>query len=290
MSTLSMTGFGRGSEDGAGCRVQAEVSSVNRRQFDCRVALPFDDPELAERCRSQMRGKMSRGSVQISVSLERRDDADPAAVDEERVRACAARLRATARAAGIGRDLSLSDLIGALNAVQTAEPDAGKLGPLVESAVAKALGSHDEMRRREGALLRKDLESRLDAMERIRLAVAARAPELPVERKAALAARVAELGAPVSPDDPTLAREIAFFAEHCDIAEELTRLAAHFRHARELFDAAEPCGRKLDFLAQEMNREANTIASKAQDAAVAASVIELKALIETFREQIQNLE
>lgn len=285
-----MTGFGRGAECNAECRVQAEVSSVNRKQFDCRVALPFDDAALAERCRAKLRETMSRGSAQISVVIERLDSADPAAVDADRVRACADRLRAIARAAGVGEDISLSDILKSQDFLQPAAPDAGKLGALVESAVGKALESHAEMRRREGAILRKDLETRLDAMERIRLAVAARAPELPVARKAALAARVAELGSPVQPDDPTLAREIAFFAEHCDIAEELTRLAAHFEHARALFDAAEPCGRKLDFLAQEMNREANTVASKAQDAAVAASVIELKALIETFREQVQNLE
>lgn len=233
---------------------------------------------------------MSRGGVQISVTFERSAAGGGSADDEARVRACADRLRAVARAAGVREDISLSDLLAALGGAGPAAPDSARFGALAERAVGKALESHSEMRRREGAMLREDLEARLGEMERIRLAVAGRAPALPAERKAALAARVAELGVPLAPDDPALAREIALFAERCDIAEELTRLSAHFAHAKALFDADEPCGRKLDFLAQEMNREANTIASKAQDAAVAASVIELKALIETFREQVQNLE
>ena len=96
--------------------------------------------------------------------------------------------------------------------------------------------------------------------------------------------------APLAPDDPSLAREIALFADKCDVSEELTRLAAHFDHALALFDSPEPSGRKLDFLAQEMHRECNTIGSKANDAEIAAAVIDAKALVETFREQIQNLE
>ena len=106
----------------------------------------------------------------------------------------------------------------------------------------------------------------------------------------ALARRVAQLGAPLAPDDPALAREVALLADRCDVAEELTRLAAHFDHAAALFAAPEPAGRKLDFLAQEMHREANTIGSKANDARIASAVIDLKALVETFREQVQNLE
>ena len=127
-------------------------------------------------------------------------------------------------------------------------------------------------------------------MRALRDRIAERAPLVPAEYRDALARRVAQLGAPLAPDDPALAREVALLADRCDVAEELTRLAAHFDHATALFEAAEPAGRKLDFLAQEMHREANTIGSKASDARIASAVIDLKALVETFREQVQNLE
>ena len=276
MSTLSMTGFGRGSAETGGFRAEAELSSVNRKQFDCAVSLPAGLSGLEEKCRRLVAAGLT-GDV---------------AVDAEFVRNRVATLRAIAAAAGVPAEISLADLArmpDVLSAVSSF-PRPDDAWPAVEAAVSAAVASHRAMREREGAALRRDLEGRVAALRTLRDRIAARAPLVPAAYRDALARRVAELGSPLSPDDPALAREIALFADRCDVSEELTRLAAHLDHALALFEAPEPAGRKLDFLAQEMHRESNTIGSKANDAAISSAVIEAKALVETFREQVQNLE
>ena len=285
-----MTGFGRGSAEIGGFRAEAELSSVNRKQFDCSASLPSGLSELEEKCRRLVAARMTRGHAQLAVRVE--SGSGEVAVDGDFVRNRVASLRAIAAAAGLPAEISLADLArmpDVLSAVSSfPHPEAA--WPAVEAAVSAAAASHRAMREREGAALRRDLEGRLAALRAIRDRIAARAPRVPAAYRDALARRVAELGSPLPPDDPSLAREIALFADRCDISEELTRLAAHFDHALALFDAPEPAGRKLDFLAQEMHRESNTIGSKANDAEISAAVIDAKALVETFREQVQNVE
>ena len=290
MSTLSMTGFGRGSAETGGFRAEAELSSVNRKQFDCAVSLPAGLSGLEEKCRRLVAAGMTRGHAQLAVRVEARTG--DVAVDAEFVRNRVATLRAIAAAAGVPAEISLADLArmpDVLSAVSSF-PRPDDAWPAVEAAVSAAVASHRAMREREGAALRRDLEGRVAALRTLRDRIAARAPLVPAAYRDALARRVAELGSPLSPDDPALAREIALFADRCDVSEELTRLAAHLDHALALFEAPEPAGRKLDFLAQEMHRESNTIGSKANDAAISSAVIEAIALVETFREQVQNLE
>ena len=290
MSTLSMTGFGRGSAEAGGFRAEAELSSVNRKQFDCALSLPAGLSALEDSCRRIVASSLSRGHALLVVRVEAREGA--VAVDESLVRRRMAQLRAVAAAAGVPADLSLSDLarMPDILAAVSQFPDPEAARPAVEAAVSAAVESHRAMREREGRALRADLEARIGKLRAVRDRIASRAPLVPAAARDALARRVAELGSPLAPDDPALAREIALFADKCDVSEELTRLAAHFDHALALFDSPEPSGRKLDFLAQEMHRESNTIGSKANDAAIAAAVIEAKALVETFREQVQNIE
>ena len=291
MSCLSMTGFGRGAASEGGFRAEAELSSVNRKQFDCAVALPAGLAALEEGCRRIVGGGFTRGHAQLTVRVAAEGDA-AAAVDEAAVRARMAQLLALAAAARVPAAISLADLARMPDLLSDAAafPDPEAARPAVEAAVRAASASHRAMREREGAALRGDLRERIGRMRALRDRIAARAPLVPPAYRDALRRRVAELGAPLGPDDPSLAREIALVADRCDVSEELTRLAAHFDHAEALFDAPEPAGRKLDFLAQEMHREANTTGSKANDAEIAAAVIDLKALVETFREQVQNLE
>ncbi len=287
-----MTGFGRGSAAAAGFRAEAELSSVNRKQFDCAVALPPGLAPLEERCRRLVAAALTRGHAQLNVRVAAEDPAAAVAVDEAAVRARLAQVAALARAAGLPNDLSLRDLVRMPDLLAAASPfpDPDAAWPAVSAAVSAAVASHAAMRAREGAALRADLERRVARLRALREDIAARAPLVPAAYRDALVRRVAALGAPLAPDDPSLAREVALMADRCDVAEELTRLAAHFDHVSALLDAPEPAGRKLDFLAQEMHREANTIGSKANDAAIAAAVIDIKALVETFREQVQNLE
>ena len=286
-----MTGFGRATAAEGGFRAEAELSSVNRKQFDCSVSLPAGLAALEERCRRLVHEGFTRGHAQLAVRVAPPDGA-AAGVDETAVLARMAQLRALAAAAGVPAEISLADLarLPDMLSDEAAFPDPEAAWPAVEAAVRAAVASHRAMREREGAALRADLLERIARMRALRGRIAERAPAVPVAYRDALRRRVAELGAPLGPDDPSLAREIALVADRCDIAEELTRLDAHFGHAEALFAAAEPAGRKLDFLAQEMHREANTTGSKANDAQIAAAVIDLKALVETFREQVQNLE
>ena len=286
-----MTGFGRGTAAAGGYRAEAELSSVNRKQFDCAVSLPAGLAALEEGCRRVVREGLTRGHAQLTVRVAAEGDA-AAAVDAAAVRARMAQLRALAAAAGVPAQISLADLarMPDLLSDATAFPDPDAVRPAVEAAVRAAAASHRAMREREGAALRADLLARIGRMRALRDRVAARAPLVPAAYRDALRRRVEELGAPLGPDDPSLAREIALVADRCDVSEELTRLSAHFDHAEALFASDEPAGRKLDFLAQEMHREANTTGSKAGDADIAAAVIELKALVETFREQVQNVE
>ena len=302
MATFSMTGFGRGAAAGGGYRAEAELSSVNRKQFDCALSLPAGLGALEEDCRAAVRARISRGHVQLAIRLEGEGVASAASgpdscspLSERSVRAIRermAQLRALAEAAGVPFEVRLADLLKMPDMLAAASPapDPVAARPAVLAALAAALDSHAAMRTREGAALRADLERRVESLEAIRGRISARAPLVPAAARDALRRRVAELGVSLPPDDPSLAREIALVADRCDISEELTRLQAHFDHVRALFDAPEPCGRKLDFLAQEMNRECNTIGSKAADSAIAAAVVEAKALVETFREQVQNLE
>lgn len=287
-----MTGFGRGTAVANGFRAEAELSTVNRKQFDASVSLPAPLSSLEESCRAIVHGALTRGHAQLTVRVSAADPSAPAPIDERAVRAKMEQLAALAKAAGVPMDISIADLakMPELLAAGNPFPDPETVRPAVEGAVRAAVESHTAMRTHEGLALRADLEARIGTMRAIREKIAVRAPLVPVAYRDALRRRVAELSAPLAEDDPTLAREVAVLADRCDIAEELTRLAAHFDHAIALFDGPEPAGRKLDFLAQEMNRESNTIGSKANDADITACVIDLKALVETFREQVQNLE
>ena len=283
-----MTGFGRGAATVGAYRVEAEISTVNRKQFDCAVSLPQGFAALEEDCRREAHSRISRGHVQVALRIF----TDSASSASSAPAAAMSRLRALAAAAGIAFAPTLSDLLavpGILDSLDPA-PDPDQARPAALAALAAALDSLSSMRAREGAALRADLDGRLERLLKIREHIAERAPLVPAAHRDAMRRRVAELGSPLPPDDPSLAREIALLADKCDISEELTRLDAHVAHARALLEGPEPAGRKLDFLSQEMNRECNTIGSKSPDADISARVVEAKALVETFREQVQNVE
>jgi uncharacterized protein (TIGR00255 family) len=160
----------------------------------------------------------------------------------------------------------------------------------VAAAVSAALAGLLSMREREGIALARDLEGRLAVVESIAAALAEAAPRTLESYRSRLEERVAELSRGLAPDPARLATEVALFADRTDVTEELTRLASHVSQMRALLASGEPSGRKMDFLVQEMHREANTVGSKSQSAEAAASVVNLKAEIERMREQVQNVE
>ena len=253
----SMTGFGRGEATGAGFAVTVELSTVNRKQFDATLWLPKEWLSFEARLQALLRTGIARGALKGSVNVRPLSDADAAAALEARFRTvCAA-----ARRLGLQGEPTVSDL----------------------AALASAEA--------EGARIAADLRGRLEGLRALHAQIAALAPAMPTAWREALRRRLAELlPEGVALDAGTLEREVALFADRCDISEELTRLASHFVHAERLLSGEEPCGRPLDFLCQELNREANTIGSKCAGTEIPRLVIAFKTLLETFREQVQNLE
>lgn len=289
----SMTGFGRGSAAAAAWLARVELSTVNRKQAEVVVMLPKELAELEAPVRKRVQGEVSRGRVQVTVALE------PAGGGSAMVRVDAAMARGLEAAFG-----ELSEVIGRPVAPQAAdflrqpglvtlglrEVDPAAAWAAIEPALSDGLAQLAAMRDREGGDLAADLAARLAALEGITGRMAATAPDRLPRQRDLLLRRLREAGLELDPADERVARELALFADRCDITEELTRLASHFGKFRDYMAAAEPPGRALDFLCQEIFREFNTIGAKANDATISQTVVEAKTELEKIREQVQNVE
>lgn len=282
-----MTGFGRGAAILGTHTVSVELASVNRKQLDVSVWIPREWQCFESAVLSVLRTRIARGAVKCTVAVTAGGpDGNPLTDGVAAVRDAARRL-------GIADTLTAGDLIALMTAdirPPIPPPDAE-----AESALRAALnGAADRlnaMRGHEGAIIAEDIRARLAALRSMLRDIEAEAPALPARYRERLQQRFREI-LPQSPEIPAevLARETALFAERCDIAEEMTRLNAHFEHAESLLNGEGPCGRPLDFLCQEFFREINTTGSKCASNAISHRVIEFKTLLETVREQVQNLE
>ena len=295
MAIRSMTGFGRGEAEEGGRGVTVELSAVNRKQFDCSLSLPRELSSLDARIQALIRTRVSRGYVKGMVTgTAGTGEAGGGAAgwDPETIGKQLAALRGLAARLGLADDLTASSLLRLPDLLRGAAPlEPEKIWPLVERAGTLALERLDAMRQREGAALERDLRERLAALEKTAGRIAARAPAVPAAYQALLAKRLGELmGEGAAVDAALVAREVAVFADRCDVSEELTRLASHFAQAVKALDTGGACGRTLDFLCQEMFREINTTGSKANDAEISRHVIVFKAALEAVREQVQNIE
>ncbi|TMD62759.1 MAG: YicC family protein [Chloroflexi bacterium] len=290
----SMTGFGAGRAQAGTETVAAELRSVNGKFCDVRAHLPRDFAGLEPVVARIVKSRIARGVVDVTVRREA-SGAVPGvapAIDLPLAAAYAKALRELQAELGLAGEVTVHDLIGLEGVVTLADrtPDAGPLAEALERALSAALDSLEEMRKREGEALARDLGARLTALEKGAAAIRATAPESVEAYRDRLASRVAELSRGVAVDPARVAQEVAFFAERADIAEELTRLASHLSQMRALVGSDAPAGRRLEFLVQEVNREVNTIGSKSQHAGIAAQVVELKAELERIREQVANVE
>jgi uncharacterized protein (TIGR00255 family) len=293
MSVISMTGFGRGQASGQGVLVVAELSSVNRKQFDCHVNLPREWAGLEAQVQTQVHAGIRRGHVKGTIDIRRGKSGHQAVqLDLELARARLTALRQAARKLGLQDDLTARCLLDWPDVLrmETAALDPAAVWPLVERAVSDALTKLLGMRQREGKALARDLATRLGRLRRLVTRIRQRAPVVGVSYRKALAERIAAANHGCQLDAATLARELALFADRCDIQEELTRLDSHFGQAVAMLAGGESCGRTMDFLCQEFFREINTIGSKANDAAMAQLVVVCKAELEAIREQVQNVE
>ena len=293
----SMTGFASLTRDDELATITVTVKAVNHRFLDLQLRMPPSLAAAESRIRSLAQSRVARGRLEISVSLQQRR---AAGVEVELNEAFLDALKAAmerARDRGyVDGQLGATDLLRfpqALTIREKAEEASAEPSPVtarVEEAIAAALDELDTMRVREGGYLRADLDAR-----RVRLGElfeqVARAAEAGIAGlQARLAERVRELRADALADEATVAQEIAKFVGRSDITEEVVRFRGHLDHWQALTDSPEPCGRKLDFLLQEMNREVNTAGSKAEGPAVSEIIVSLKADLEKMREQVQNVE
>lgn len=290
---LSMTGFGRGEARTEKGVLEVEIRSVNHRFSEISVRLPKSLSSLEGRVRERLGPRLSRGKVSVAISLEGEDgELGRLAVNH----AVAARYRQVVDELresygltgelGVASFLTLPDVLTWQRDALTEEEGWALLCPALDAAVADIL----DMKRREGDTLGRDLLMRLDGMSTAIDRVESRVPEMVAGLRGRLHERLADAGSDLEYNRSRVDTEIVLFADRTDCTEECVRLRSHLQMFRELIAAPEPVGRKLNFLLQEMNREANTIGSKAQDVGIAREVIGLKEEIEKIREQVQNFE
>jgi uncharacterized protein (TIGR00255 family) len=295
MSVVSMTGFGRGEACAGAVKVVVELSTVNRKQFDCNFSIPRELASLDSKLQALVHTRVSRGYVKglVSVTAAGAESVCAGGLDLDMIAKQVGALRAAAEKLGLADDLTASALLRLPDVLRprVMPDDPLELWPQIDRAAQAALESLDVMRRREGQALEQDLRTRFAALERLSKEIMSLAPAVPASYKAVLEKRLAELLGPGCVADPALlAREVAVFADRCDVSEEMTRLASHFAQVAKVLDASGACGRTLDFLCQELFREINTTGSKANDAEISRLVIEFKAGLEAAREQVQNVE
>lgn len=289
----SMTGYGRGEAVANGWRLEVELSGVNRKQADISVNLPSALLELEGEARGILARAVSRGRVAAKVTLMHADGTDNRLVfDEGLARQYLAAAKRIAGEGGIETTLAAADLFRAPGVFRVDESgaDPAEVREAFLKALSSALAQLMKMQVNEGAHLRADLQTRLDHIVGEIAEIRLLAPRVPLAYRQNLLKRLAESGLDLDLDDERLLREIALFAERCDITEELTRLDSHLALFRIYLASEEPMGRSLDFLCQELHREINTIGSKANDATIARHVVNAKTELEKIREQVQNVQ
>ena len=290
----SMTGYGRGETVSALRRVTVELKAVNHRYNDMNIKLPRTMLYLEDRLRKRVAGAINRGKTDVFVTVETFPGAEVQIQLNERLAdAYYAQLQALSLRFGLEEGQAVLPLLAHYPDVimaQPAETDEDELAREVMAALEEALERFLEMRTREGENLGADIRKKAENIEQLVAQIEDREPLVAEEYRERLNTRLEELLSGVEVDPARLATEVTLFADRCCIDEELTRLHSHLEQLDGILEGGGPVGRKLDFLVQEMNREANTIASKANDIAVTRGAIELKSEIEKIREQIQNLE
>ena len=291
----SMTGYGRGECTAKGTRITVELNSVNRKQAEVSLGVPSELESIESDLRDLILASVSRGRVSGRVALQRSgvDRASAIAINEAQAKVYRRELSKLAKSLKIPDNLSLDSLLRLPGVMETSEPtlDARAFRPPVKRALAQALEGLLAMREKEGANLARDLVKRLCKLRRVVKRVARRAPDVLKHHRERLTERLKNAKVDVPDmDDERLLREVVYYTDRTDITEEFTRLRSHFVQLAECRSDNVPVGRKLDFLAQEMFREINTIGSKANDANISSEVVTLKTELEKIREQVQNIE
>ena len=289
----SMTGYGGAKGEVNAIAVTAELKSVNNRFLDVSVRLPKSCLFAEEAVRAAVAEKIGRGKVDVFITVDTsRAEEAMIRVNDNLAAAYLKAVRDTAEKYGLDGDVSALNLVRfpeVLSAEKT-DTDRDAVAQAISAVLAEALEGFDAMRAREGGKLQEDILKKLDGLEAMVGAVEARSPETVKEYREKLYARMQEVLADTAVDEGRILQEAAIYADKVAVDEETVRLRSHIDQFRQLLAAGSPVGRKLDFLVQEMNREANTTGSKCADSAIARTVIDMKAELEKIREQIQNIE
>ena len=288
----SMTGYGRCQVERDGRMMTVEVKTVNHRFLDVSFRLARHLMFLDDAVRKGVAARLARGHVDVFVNYENhRADAREVRVDVDLAKAYQQAFASLSQALSCGDGAALSDYVRLPDVltVQEKEEDQQVVREMFDEALSGALDALIAMRAQEGESMKRDILDKITKIEQIRDEVAVRAPMVVEEYRIKLKERIAAL-TDGEIDEARLLTEIAIFADRAAIDEELVRLVSHTAQIRKTLELAEPVGRKLDFLVQELNREVNTIGSKAMDAQIAQCVVQAKGEIEKLREQVQNIE
>jgi uncharacterized protein (TIGR00255 family) len=290
----SMTGFGRGIARQEGSTATVEMRSVNSRFCEVVVHLPRTLAEREAELQHLVKQQLSRGRITVQIDLDlTKEEAAPVRVDAEAARLYANLLVSLREAAGLSDPVRLEHLLAfpeVLARNQDDEARRAQVWALVQEAVLEAVADMKQMRQQEGQALATELTARIDLIAARLAEVEAAAPDRLVQARARLKERLADLLADERLHPDRLEGEIALLADRLDITEECVRLRSHLDLFRQALASAEPVGRKLNFLTQEINREVNTIGSKANDATIAHLVVRMKEELEKIKEQIENIE
>ncbi|MCX7714993.1 MAG: YicC family protein [Clostridia bacterium] len=289
----SMTGYGRYETVEAGKKISVEIKSVNHRYSDYIIKVPKYFGFLEDRIREYASKFIFRGKVDILVNIESYGDADKEIIlNEELAKSYIEALHKLRDDFNLADDISVSAVARYADIFKTERKDEDQdaLWKSVEKVLKEAILMFISMREREGERIKLDLIGRVEYMKAIAQMIDERSPETVKEYQSRLYAKIKELLDDRQFDENRILTEVAIFADKVAVNEEIVRLSSHFDEFYNILNSNEPSGRKLDFLIQEINREVNTIGSKANDIEIAKKVVELKAELEKLREQVQNIE
>lgn len=289
----SMTGYGRATGTSPEGTFTVEIRSVNHRYLDLSFRMPRELSCVEDLARALLSARLGRGKVDVYVSWDRHGRVGRGvSIDMDLARAYSESLKRLAEELGLAGPVSVDTIVRMPDVVaaRDEEVDADGLWAILEGLMEEAISGLERMKQAEGEQLALDMEGRLARIEQALEQARERAPITVEAYRARLEARVSEMVGDARVDEARLATETALFADRCDYTEETVRFSSHIRQFRSALNTPGPVGKKLDFITQEMNREANTIASKAQDSQAQALAVEIKAELEKIREQVQNIE
>ena len=289
----SMTGYGKGQAASETVSLTVEIRSVNHRYSDVSIKAPRGLMSLESDMKKRVTARLARGKIDVFINQEYAAGSSALPAINRPLAAAYVALFEQLRADfAVDSGIPLSLLVGQKDVLVVKENELApeEVASLVTTAIEEALDALEGMRLKEGEALCLDMEGRLSEVERLLSRIEERAPQVPLEWQGRLKERLSRLQRDFEYDPQRVAQEIALFADRCDISEEIVRFHSHLQQFRSLQSAAEPVGRQMDFLVQELNREVNTMGSKSNDADMTRLVVAIKAELEKIREQVQNVE